>query len=175
MSARADATSCPKGFSTTTRAELGQARLGQALDDHPEQGGRDLEVEDRGCARPDRAGHALVGVVVAEVAGHVGQPRGEAIEDLVVDRLAAVLDALARVLAQMVDGPVVARHPDDRAVQQAAALQPVQRVERHDLGQVAGDSEDHEHVCRLCAGRVLLGGRGAPTRSYRSAHVPAFR
>ena len=159
---RAEATSWPNGFSTTTRADVGQARLGQPLDDHPEQRRRDLEVEDGAARVLDRLGDALVGAVVAEVAGQVGQPRREAVEDLVVDRLAAVLDALARVLAQVVDGPVVDRHADDRAVQQAAALQPVERVERHHLGEVAGDAEDHEHVRGLCAGRVLLGGRGRP-------------
>ena len=35
-------------------------------------------------------------------------------------------------------------------VEQAAALQPVQRSEGHHLGQVAGDAEDDQYVGRLC-------------------------
>ena len=150
----------PEGLLHHDARRLGQARAGQPLDHHPEQGRRDLEVEDRAARVPDRRGHALVGPVVAEVAGDVGQPRGEAVEDLVVDRLAAVLDALAGVLAQILDRPVVDRHAHDRAVQQAALLQPVQRVEGHHLREVAGDAEDDEYVGGLRASVAADRARG---------------
>ena len=51
-SARAEARSWPNGFSTTTRAPAGQPGAGQVPDHHPEQRGRDLEIEDRVLARP---------------------------------------------------------------------------------------------------------------------------
>ena len=133
---------------------LGHAGPGQSLDHHPEQRRRDLQVEDRAARIARWRGHPLVGRVVGEVAGHVGESRGEAVEDLVVDRLAGVGDAVPGVVAQLLDGPVVARHSQDRAVQQAAALQPVERLERHHPGQVAGDTEDHEHVGGLHAGQI---------------------
>ena len=51
-SARADSRSWPNGFSTTTRARLGQPGLGEPLDHRAEQERRDLEVEDRLLACP---------------------------------------------------------------------------------------------------------------------------
>ena len=53
------------------------------------------------------------------------------------------------MVAEVVIRPVVDRHADDGAAQQTAPLQPVERVEGHHLGEVAGDPEDHEHVGRL--------------------------
>jgi hypothetical protein len=58
-------------------------------------------------------------------------------------------DAFARVLAQTLDAPVIARDAHDRAVQQAPLLQAVERAERHHLRQVTGDAEDHQRVCVL--------------------------
>jgi hypothetical protein len=50
------------------------------------------------------------------------------------------------VLAKLVDRPVIEGDPDDRAIQQPARLQPVERVEGHHLGEIAGDAEDHEDI-----------------------------
>ena len=150
---------------------VGQTRSGQALDHHAEQRGRDLEVEHRAARISDGAGDALVGVVVAEVAGQIGQPRGEAVEYLVVDCLTAIRDALARVVAELRDRPVVARDPHDRAVDQATALQAVERVKGHHLGEVSGDAEDDEHVRGRRAVRVARARAGPLARSYRGAHA----
>ena len=92
---------------------------------------------------------ALVGAGVGEVPAHVGQARSEAVEDRAVELFAGAFDAFGRVLAQLLDRPVVAGDADDRAVQEPALLEPVEREERHHLGQIAGDAEDHEHVCCL--------------------------
>ncbi len=119
---------------------------GELRDHRAEQRRRDLEVVDRRAGGADRLADLGVDPVVAEVAADVRQALGEAIEDLVVDRLLVGLDRLARPLAQVVDGPVAGRDPDDRAIQQLALLEPVQRVERHHLGEVAGDAEDDEYV-----------------------------
>ena len=81
-SARADARSCPNGFSTTTRAFVVSSAFGESLHDRGEQERRDLEVEHRAVAPLDRVRHAVVGGGVREVARHVGQPRREAGEDL---------------------------------------------------------------------------------------------
>ena len=40
-------------------------------------------------------------------------------------------------------------HPDDARIEQLAALEAVERTEGHDLGEVARDPEDHEHVAAL--------------------------
>ena len=100
---------------------LGQARIRQALDDHAEQRRWDLEVEDGAACPADLLREPLERGRIAKVAAEVRQPRGEAIEHLVVDRLAAVHDRLAGVIAEVVDGPVVAGHAHDRAAQQARA------------------------------------------------------
>ncbi len=173
-SARADARSWPNGFSTTTRAGLRQAGLGEPLDDRAEEERRDLEVEDRRLAPADRLADALVRRRVGEVARHVREPRGEAVEDLLVERLAGAHDRLARALDELVDRPVVDRDADDRAVEQPALLEPVERPEGHHLRQVAGDPEDDEDVGR----RRLLAvqsARGAVMLPWRSSRPLPFR
>jgi hypothetical protein len=82
---------------------LGEARLGEALDDPPEQERWDLEVEHGAARLAQDAGEMLVGGGVAEVAVHIGEPRGEALEHLVVDVLPACLDGVVGVLTKIVD------------------------------------------------------------------------
>ena len=143
------------------RAWLGETGVGQALDDRAEQERRDLEVEHRLLGALDRRAHPFVGGGVAEVALDVGQPGGEAVEHLLVDRLAGAHDRLAGVVPELVVGPVVDRHPDDRAREQPRALEAVQRSEGHHLGQVARDPEDHEDVRRLRLPSLVRGCRVA--------------
>ncbi len=126
---------------------LRQPRVGEALDDPPEQERRDLEIEDRQLCALDRGADAVVRRSVAEVSLHVREPGSQTVEHRGVERLARSLDRLARALAQLVDVPVVDGDADDRAIEQAATLEPVQRPERHHLREIAGDPEDHEHVC----------------------------
>ena len=145
---------------------LGEPGAGQAADDHPEQRRRDLEVEDRVLFALERGRDALEGGGVGEVAGQVGEPRREARERLLVDRLAAGLDRRARVGAQVVIAPRVGRDAEDRALQQPPALEPVQRPERHHPRQVAADAEDDEDVCGVLAARV-----GARARTDCRAHT----
>jgi hypothetical protein len=45
--------------------------------------------------------------------------------------------------------PIIDCHADDRALQQATRLEPVQRPEGHDLRQIPGDSENHKDIGRL--------------------------
>ena len=128
---------------------LGQARAGQAVDHHPEQRRRDLEVEDRALLPIQRSRHALEGRGLGEIAGQVGEPRREARERRLVDRLAAGLDRRPGVRAQIVVGPIVGGDAEDRTLQQPAALEPVERSERHHPRQIATDAEDDEDVGRL--------------------------
>ena len=125
---------------------LGKPGIGEALDHAPEQKGRDLEVEHGLGDLADRGRHLLEGRRVREVPRDVGEAGGEAIEDGLVDRRAAALDRFAGALLEVVDGPVVDSDADDRAIEQPALLEPVERVEGHHLGEVTGDPEDHEHV-----------------------------
>jgi len=136
---------------------LGQPGLREPLDHASEQEGRDLEVEDGAFGALDRLAHSIVRCGVPEVPGDVGEPRGEPVEHLGVDLLAASLDRLAGAVDQLLDRPVVDRDADDRTVEQPALLQPVERVEGHDLRQVAGDPEDHEDVRDPL---LRAGGRG---------------
>ena len=143
----------PEGLLHHDARRCRHAGIREPLDHRAEQGRRDLEVEDGAARFADGLGHTPIGVVVAEVTGQIRQPRGEAIEHFVIDRLTAVRDALACVCPQVVDGPVVGCDSQDRAVQQAAPLQPVERVEGHDLGEVTADAEDDEHVRGLRSAR----------------------
>ena len=133
---------------------LCQACLGEALDDRAEEERRDLEVEDRQLASLDRVGHVVECHRVGEVALDVGEPFCEAVEHLPIEGLAGPFDALARMVAQVVDRPVVDRHSHDRAAKQPTLLQPIERPERHYLCQVAGDSEHNQHV-GLCEGTCV--------------------
>src|SRR5690606_2917186 len=45
---------------------------------------------------------------------------------------------------------------EDRAVEQPAFFQPVERPEGHDPGQIAGDAEDDEQVCGFLMGHPVL-------------------
>jgi hypothetical protein len=152
-SAIAEVRSWPNGFSTTTRA-----CVVQALHDASEEERRDLQVEHRPLEGRDGVAHLRVRRGVAEVAGDVGEPGGEPGEDRLVELLAGADDRLARALHELIDAPVVDCHADDGAVEQVARLEAVQGAERHDLGEVAGDPEDHEDIAaRGVAGR----GHGA--------------
>ena len=145
-SARADARSWPNGFSTTTRPFVVSAGAGEPRDDPAEQERRDLEVEDRARRSADRLFDALVRRVVAEVALDVREALREPLEHRLVELLPGADDRVARALDELVDGPVVDGDADDRAVEEAAPLEPVQRTEGHHLREVAGDAEDDEHV-----------------------------
>ncbi len=134
---------------------LGQTGLGEPLDRHPEEGGRDLQIEDRGPRSLDVGGEALVGVGLGEVALDVGEAFRQAVEDLRVGLLPGRgLDRLAGVLTKVLLRPVVEGDADDRAVEQAPGLEPVERVEGHHLGQIAGDAEADEDV----GGALPVGG-----------------
>ena len=130
----------------------GQAGVREALHDRAEQERRDLEVEDRALRVREPRRQPLERRRVREVAGEVGEARGEALEDLRVEPLARRHDRLASALAQVVDRPVVDGDADDRAREQPARLQAVERVQGHLLREVPGDAEDHEHVRRSCRG-----------------------
>ena len=74
------------------------------------------------------------------------------------------IDSRARCFELLV-GPVVDGDADDRAVEEAAGLEPVERAKRHHLRQVAGDPEDDEDVGRL---GLLAARRGrCPLRAQR--------
>jgi hypothetical protein len=126
---------------------LREPRLRQPFHHATEQERRDLEVEDRKLRVPERVGHALVRGGVAEVPRDVGEARGEALEHVLVELLAGAHDRLTRALDEAIDRPVVGRHAENRAIEQAAPLQPVERVEGHHPRQVARDPEHRQPVC----------------------------
>ena len=123
-----------------------QPGLRETGDHDAEQRRRDLQIEHRVLRLAERARYPLVRSRVGEVAADVAEPAREPSEHLLVEVLAARDDRFARVVAQVIDAPVLGRHPDHRAFQQSAALEPVERAERHLLREVAGDPEDDEGV-----------------------------
>ena len=125
---------------------LGQPSAGEPLDDRREEEGRDLEIEDRRLLALDRLGNTTVHRVIREVPLDVRESRRETREDLLVEFLAGPYDGLARALDELLHRPVVHSDSDDRAIQQASLLEPVERVEGHHLRQIARDPEDHEDV-----------------------------
>ena len=156
------------------RGLRGQAGLGQPLDDASEQERRDLEVEHRCLRTRDRGAHPLVGRGIGEVAADVRQPFGEAVEDDLVELLAGLLDRGPGPFDELVEGPVVRRHPDHGAGQEPALLQAVEGAEGHHPRQVARDAEHHEHVrgSRLAAGGCRC---HATQRAGRPRHLPRPR
>ena len=84
-----------------------------------------------------------------------------------IELLAGADDALARVLAQLFNRPIVDRDAEDRTLQQAPLLEAVERAKRHDLGQVARDAKDDENVGG-CAGAA--GVRPSGWRSQLLRH-----
>ena len=56
------------------------------------------------------------------------------------------LDRLSRTRPELIVGPVVDGHADDRAVEEAAGLESIERVKGHHPRQVSGDTEDDEDV-----------------------------
>ena len=157
-SARADALVVAERLLDDDPRGLRQPGLGEALDDPAEEERRDLEVEDRRLGALDRLADALVGRRRPRSRPDVREPVGEAVEDLLVELLARADDRLARALDELVDRPVVDRDADDRAVEQPALLEPVQRAEGHHLREVARDPEDDEDVRGPLLARLRVRG-----------------
>src|SRR5689334_8833554 len=126
----------------------------EVLHDRPEEERGDLEIEHRLLGTLDRDRDTFVGGGVAEIAGDVREACREPREHFLVEWFARPDDRFARSLNQLIDAPVIDRHADDRAIEKLAPLQAVQRSERHHLGEVAGDAEDHEDITT----RVLTHG-----------------
>ncbi len=76
----------------------------------------------------------------------VREPPREPLEDRLVELLAGRDDRLTRTLDELLERPVVERDADDRAVEEPARLEPVQRAVGHHAREVARDPEDHEDV-----------------------------
>ena len=124
-----------------------QPGVGERADDLAEQERRDLQVE-HGRLRPrDRLPDVGVRVLLREITTHVRETVRESFEHRLVDRFARPLDRGSGVFAQLVDGPVVDRDADDRAVEEPTRFQSVQRPEGHDLREIPRDAEDDEHIC----------------------------
>ena len=158
FSARADARSWPNGFSTTTRACSVRPAPARPLITMPNSDRRDLEVEDRAAAAPSSAAATRPNVAgSAKSPLKVGEAGGEAVEDRLVERLAAASIAARACARRSSSRPVVDRDADDRALQQAAALEAVQRVEGHLFARSPLMPKTTRTSVVLGAGRVVPG------------------
>ena len=133
-----------------------EVRGTQLLDDGPEEGRRDLKVEERMLRALHMGGQSGVEAGIREVATDVGHALGEAREHGLVDRLPRCLehcvDRVAGHLPQVGVAHVVGGNPDHRHVEQSTLLQVIQRRQGHLVGQVSGDAED-DQVVRLRSAR----------------------
>ena len=118
----------------------------EVLDNRREQCGRHFQIEERMMARTNPVGQRTVKIVIGDVAVQIRQSAGQPVEDRIIDLFAGVRDGLPRPLDQFFDRHVVTGHPQDRAVQQVAALQAVQGAEGHLAGQITGNSEYYQQV-----------------------------
>ncbi|BBY56860.1 hypothetical protein MKOR_41110 [Mycolicibacillus koreensis] len=144
-----------------------QPGLAEMLHDRAEQRRRHLQVEQRPARPAHLLGQLVVQRVVGDVAGQIRQPVGETAEHRVVEVFAGRGDRLAGPRHQFGGADVVGGDPEDGAVQQLAALQPVQRPEGHLAGQIPGDPEDHQQIRR--GGR---GHRNGALHSQRNRGAP---
>jgi hypothetical protein len=120
--------------------------LGQPFDGGCKQERRDLEVEHRILGTVHRRTDSLMGPGIGKVGMYVRESRREPLEDRVIQLLASAGDRLPRALHELINSPVAGRHTNDGALEKPALFQPVQRSECHYLGQVSGDTEDHEDI-----------------------------
>jgi hypothetical protein len=126
----------------------GEVGMGKSLNHRAEHRGWDLKVKDGTVPPLDRLGDSVIGLWIPDITRDHRQALCEAVEYLVVDRLAGVLDGMPRVVTQRRRGPVVARYADDRAVEQVAALQSIQRAKGHLFRQISADTKDHQNIGR---------------------------
>ena len=150
----------PERFLDHDASVFGQVGVRQAPDGHLEERGGDLQVEHRMPRLAEGLGEPLVGGGVGEVSSDVTHPGYQALERVRVDPPRVVTDRrrhrVARVLSQVIVGPVVDGHPDDGALEPAGAFESVERDERHLPRQVAADPERDERVgADLVPGFVL--------------------
>ena len=68
------------------------------------------------------------------------------VEHRVIDFFAGVCDRLAGPVDQLLSGDVVAGHPQERTLQQSPALEAIEGLEGHFVGQVAGNPKDHQQI-----------------------------
>jgi len=133
-------------------AVFGQTGSAKSRHHRSEERGRDLQVEQRPGEGVQPNGQLLVGGLVGEVALQIAEPPGQTMERHLVHHVLVCRHGFAHHGAQVVLGPVVHRHADDRAVQPARHLQAIQRAKRHLARQVPGDPEDHQRVGRRGCG-----------------------
>ncbi len=145
LRARAEARSRPKGFSTTTRASLEAARLGEALHDGREDARRDGEIVGRAARGAELLAQRRVGPGVVVVAVDVAQPGDEPLERRRVEA-AVLLDALAGASPELLESPARLRDPDDRHVETSAPAHRLQGGEDLLVGEVASGAEEDERV-----------------------------
>jgi hypothetical protein len=80
----------------------------------------------------------------------VFEPRLEPFDHGVVGIGHGRLDRLPAMAVEDLLAPAVARDADDPALELAALLEPVERLEGHLAGEIAGDPEDHQGVGATC-------------------------
>ena len=125
---------------------LGKPGLVQPLDHGGEHRGRDGEVEERVFGGAERGFEPRETPGLAVVARDVAQPVGEPVEGGTVDLAQMGFYPVAGAGGELVGAPIVERDADDRALEVAARLHPVERGKDHLVGEIAGGAEDHQRV-----------------------------
>ena len=146
LSSRAEARLRPNGFSTMTRARVGQIRGAQPRDHRLEERRRDGQVVRRAPATAQRRLDGREGVRVVIVAADVPEQRQQMAEGTLVRDPARPLDAVFHALAQLRETPLREGHAHDRDLQHASSCHRVERREDHLVGEVASRAEQHQGV-----------------------------
>src|SRR5205814_1394170 len=93
--------------------------------------------------------HPGKGGGVGEVALDIGEAAGEALKHALVQALAGGHNRFTGPRAELLHRPVVAGYADDRAAEEPAGLEPVERAEGHHLRQIPGYPKHDERVGSL--------------------------
>src|SRR5579863_1427260 len=139
LSARADARSCPKGFSTTTRAP-------GVLDDHREHARRNGQVIQWPLRRPECLAQRLESGALVVVAIHIAQQASESRHHRLVRARHERFETLAHACDQPADITPLAGNADHRRSKDSPANQVIQRREDLPVTQVPGGAEQHDGI-----------------------------
>ena len=137
-----------------TRAPCVRARLGQLLDDQPEQHRRDGQVVRRPLGGAERLADGLERRRVLVVAVDVAQQTAQGVERRGIHP-SVLLEAVVGPGPELFEVPARLRHADDRHVEVAALHHRLQRGKDLLVREIAGRAEEHERVGLGVAHRVL--------------------
>ena len=136
----------PERFFDDDPRLLGAAGFGETLHDRAEHARRNRQVVNRPGCGAQSLFQPGEGRRIGVVAAHIAQLRRQLLEATGFEVAAALLDALAGALFQLVQGPARARHADNGNVEAVAVNHGIERRKDFLVCQIAGGAEKNEGV-----------------------------